>query len=220
MSRLQARAAAATDSTGPGWSRLDEMISARRVQARLLPDRTPRRGGLECAGTCLQDRGVGGDFWDVLEPSPDRTVLVVGDVSGKGMPAALMMSALQAMLRTGYALGPDSLGRRLETVNRLFTASTACEHYATLFVGEHDAATGRLVYANCGHVAPLVLRRGLRVDRLRPTATVLGLFDRFEGATAATTLEEGDLLLGVSDGVTEAEDAAGATFGETRLVAA
>jgi serine phosphatase RsbU (regulator of sigma subunit) len=225
MSRMAGNAVAGVEVPGAAWTQLDEMVSARRVQARLLAGErraAPATGpsGLECAGLCLQDRGVGGDFWDVAGPFPDRLVLTVGDVSGKGVPAALMMAALQAILRTHHALHPGDLASRLASVNRLFAGCTSAEHYASLFIGEYLPATGRLVYANCGHVAPVVLRRDLRVEILPPTGMVLGMFDEWKGGTSEIGLAPGDLLLAVSDGVTEAAGPAGGEFGLRGLVAA
>lgn len=145
---------------------------------------------------------------------------MIGDVSGKGVPAALMMATLRACLRSHYALDSGDLARRLESVNRFFFECTAAEHYASLFVGEFDEGTGRLRYANCGHVPPIVARAGLRLERLRATSTVLGLFDTWSCATAETTLGEGDVIALVSDGVTEAVSPQGDGFGDERLVSA
>ena len=218
MAQGQATAAAGTERAA--WSHVEEMRSARRVQSRLLPSLTPRIAGLECAGLSVPARGVGGDFFDFVEAGPGRVALVFGDVSGKGVPAALMMATLQASLRSHYALATGELARRLESVNRFFVEWTASEHFASLFVGEYDEESGRLRYANCGHVPPYVLRRGLGIERLEATATVLGLFEDWSCVTAETRLSEGDLLLLVSDGVTEAADASGAAYGERRLAAA
>jgi len=208
------------ETADPLRSHLEEMRLAHRVLARLLPRRAPRHDGLEWAGLCLPHSGVGGDFYDFLEPGPDRLVLALGDVSGKGVAAALMMATLQASLRSHFALGPGELSPLLESVNRLFTACTASEHYATLFLGEFDQATGCLVYANCGHVSPLLLRGGLRIERLGPTATPLGMFEAWTAPVAGTFLDDGDLLLMASDGVTEAAGPAGEPFGDDRLATA
>lgn len=194
------------------------MRSARRVQTRLLPENAFRRAHLECAGLCLPCRGVGGDFYDFIDVGPGRVALVLGDVSGKGVPAALMMATLQACLRSHYALASGDLGRRLESVNRLFLECTAPEHYASLFVGECDERSGRFTYANCGQAPPLVLRRGLQVEPLAPTAMVLGLCEDWACETAETVLAEGDLVLAVSDGVTEAAGPEGEIYGDRRLL--
>ena len=132
-----------------------EMRSARRVQARLHPRNLPQLDSLEYAGACLPGHEVGGDFYDFLEASPGRLVLILGDVSGKGVPAALMMAALQASLRSHYALSASDLERRIASVHRLFFECTAMQHYAGLFVGEYDDTSGRLRYVNCGHLPPL-----------------------------------------------------------------
>ncbi len=205
---------------GTGWSVSDEMQSARRVQSRLIRGGAFRPERLECAGLCLPERGVGGDFYDLIRTAPGRVALVLGDVSGKGMPAALMMATLQAGLRSHFALDSGDLAGRLESVNRFFVECTAAEHYASLFVGEYDEAGGVLRYANCGHVPPLLLRNGLHADRLLPTATVLGLFDSWRCEVLETPFREGDLLLAVSDGVTETTGASGEPFGDHRLLAA
>jgi len=202
------------------WSHAAEMRSARRVQSRLLPDAAPSSVGLECAGLCLPDRSVGGDFYDFLTIGPGRTALVLGDVSGKGVPAALLMATLRASLRCHYAIGSGDLVQRLQCVNRLFGESTAMEHYASLFVAEFDASSGRLRYANCGHVPPVLLRRGLRVERLDATAGPLGMFEDWVCQANEAVLAEGDLLVVVSDGATEAVGGRGETFGDSRLVAA
>ncbi len=220
MDPMTATTATRDPAAGAGWSRADEMQAARRVQSRLLRGTDFRPDGLECAGLCLQERGVGGDFYDLIQAAPGRVALVLGDVSGKGVPAALMMATLQAGLRSHYALASGGLGRRLESVNRFFVECTASEHYASLFVGEYDEAAGTLRYANCGHVPPLLLRAGLRVERLAPTATVLGLFEPWRCDVVEIPFFEGDLLLAVSDGVTEVAGATGEPFGDRRLAAA
>ena len=202
------------------WTGADERRSARRVQSRLLPRNGSRHGRLDAFGLCQPERGVGGDFYDFVDAGPGCEAVVVGDVCGKGVPAALMAATLQASLRTHYVLASADLARRLELVNRVFAACTATEHFVSLFVGEYDETTGRLRYANCGHVPPIVLRRNLRVDRLEPTTTVLGWFDEWTCGAAETTLVEGDLVLVVSDGVTESMSPAGEFFGDERLVAA
>jgi len=220
MSAANASSTPRTAAFPSPWSRADEMRSARRVQTRLFPENAFRRAHLECAGLCLPCRDVGGDFYDFIDAGPGRVALVLGDVSGKGVPAALMMATLHACLRSHYALASGDLGRRLESVNRLFLECTAPEHYASLFVGEYDERSGRLAYANCGQAPPFVLRRGLRVERLAPTSTVLGMWDGWACETAQTTLGEGDLILAVSDGVTDAADPDGEVYGDWRLLTA
>ena len=197
-----------------------ELEIAMQVQARLFPQRLPPMRMLEYAGTCVQTRRVGGDYYDFLDLGRDRLGLVIGDIAGKGMPAALLMANLQANLRSQCATAVDHPERFLQTVNRLFYESTADNAYATFFYSEFDDRAGRLRYANCGHLPALVLRGTGEVERLEPTATVLGLFSTWECRTADLRLFAGDLLAIYTDGITEAFDDKDDEFGETRLVEA
>jgi phosphoserine phosphatase RsbU/P len=195
-----------------------ELEIAMQVQGRLFPQRLPPMRTLEYAGECVQTRRVGGDYYDFLDLGQDRLGLVIGDIAGKGMPAALLMANLQANLRSQCATAVDHPERFLQTVNRLFYESTADNAYATFFYSEFDDRAGRLRYANCGHLPPLVLRRTGDVERLEPTATVLGLFSAWECRTAELQLSAGDLLAIYTDGITEAFDGRDDEFGEERLV--
>ena len=196
-----------------------EMEIAKDVQTRLLPQTTPVLKTLECAGRCLQAARVGGDYYDFLELGRGNVGLVLADVSGKGVHAALLVANLQAHLRSlsRTARGAAGLVETLQQVNRILWKSTAAEHYATLFVGVYDDAMRRLTYVNCGHTPPLLLRADGRVDRLEATATVVGLFEKWECASREIQMAPGDLLAISSDGVTEAmlgEE----EFGESRFL--
>jgi phosphoserine phosphatase RsbU/P len=195
-----------------------ELEIAMQVQARLFPQRLPPMRTLEYAGACVQTRRVGGDYYDFLDLGQDRLGLVIGDIAGKGMPAALLMANLQANLRSQCAIAVDQPERFLQTVNRLFFESTAENAYATFFYSEFDDRCGRLRYANCGHLPALLVRRTGEVERLEATASVLGLFSTWECQTAELGLSAGDLLAIYTDGITEAFDANDNEFGEGRLV--
>jgi len=195
-----------------------ELEIAMQVQARLFPQRLPQMRTLEYAGACVQTRRVGGDYYDFLDLGQNRLGLVIGDIAGKGMPAALLMANLQANLRSHCATAVEQPEQFLQTVNRLFYESTADNAYATFFYSEFDDRAGRLRYANCGHLPALVLRRTGAVERLEPTATVLGMFSPWECRTAELQLSAGDLLTIYTDGITEAFDAQFDEFGEGRLV--
>jgi len=195
-----------------------ELEIAMQVQARLFPQRLPPMRSLEYAGSCVQTLRVGGDYYDFLDLGRDRLGLVIGDIAGKGMPAALLMANLQANLRSQCATAVDQPERFLQTVNRLFFESTADNAYATFFYSEFDDGTGRLRYANCGHLPALVLRESGAVDRLEATASVLGMFSPWECRTQDLRLSAGDLLAIYTDGITEAFDAKDDEFGEERLV--
>src|SRR5262249_52434745 len=195
-----------------------ELEIAMQVQARLFPQRLPPMRTLEYAGACVQTRRVGGDYYDFLDLGRDRLGLVIGDIAGKGMPAALLMANLQANLRSQCATAVDQPERFLQTVNRLFYESTADNAYATFFYSEFDDRAGRLRYANCGHLPALVLRRAGGIERLEPTASVLGLFSSWECRTAEVRVAAGDLLAIYTHGLTPALDAYDGQFGEERLV--
>ena len=197
-----------------------ELDIARQVQARLFPQRLPRSRTLDYAGLCLQARQVGGDYYDFLDLGQDRLGLVVGDIAGKGIAAALLMAHLQATLRSQCAIARLEPERFLRSVNQLFRENTIESAYATLFFAEYDDRAGRLRYANCGHLCGLVLRQGGGVDRLQSTSTVLGLFDDWECGIGEDALGAGDVLALYTDGVTEAFNDAGDEFGEERLVQA
>jgi sigma-B regulation protein RsbU (phosphoserine phosphatase) len=197
-----------------------DLALARRVQRQLLPRTCPPLATLEYAGDCREAGAVGGDGYDFLDLGPGTLGLMLTDTSGKGMGAALLMANLQATLRAEFARGGLDLPRRLEAVNALFLASTAPEHYATLFFGCYDDAGRRLVYANCGHNPPLVLRADGSCERLPPTAPVMGLMADWTCEEAEVAIAPGDTLVIFSDGVTEARNAREEEFGEARLVEA
>jgi sigma-B regulation protein RsbU (phosphoserine phosphatase) len=196
-----------------------EMDIAKQVQSRLFPQLKPVLATLEYAGGCWQARAVGGDYYDFPELGPGRLGLVLADVAGKGISAALLMATLQACLRSQQASSAD-LARLLRAVNRIFYPSAAPNRFATLFFGDYDDAARRLRYANCGHNPPVLLRASGAVERLAPTATVLGLFEEWDVCVAEVVLASGDLLLAFSDGASEAWSDQGEEFGEERLVRA
>jgi serine phosphatase RsbU (regulator of sigma subunit) len=197
-----------------------ELEIARQVQARLFPQRLPPSRTLEYAGLCVQARQVGGDYYDFLDLGQDRLGLVVGDIAGKGIAAALLMAHLQATLRSQCAIALQEPARFLRSVNQLFCENTIESAYATLFFALYDGAEQRLRYANCGHLCGLVLRPDGAVDRLESTTTVLGLFGEGEWdcAIGERRLGAGDVLALYTDGVTEAFNDAGEEFGEERLI--
>lgn len=195
-----------------------ELDIAMQVQARLFPQRLPAMRTLEYAGACVQTRRVGGDYYDFLDLGQERLGLVIGDIAGKGMPAALLMANLQANLRSQCAIAVEQPERLLQSVNRLFYENTADSSYATFFYSEFDDRTGRLRYANCGHLPGLLLRESGGVDRLESMAPVLGLFSDWECRTSERRLLPGDLQAIYTDGITEAFNDRDEEFGEERLI--
>jgi serine phosphatase RsbU (regulator of sigma subunit)/predicted enzyme related to lactoylglutathione lyase len=197
-----------------------ELEIAKRVQARLFPQTAPSLKTLDYAGMCIQARQVGGDYYDFLDLGRQRLGLVIGDISGKGIAAALLMANLQANLRSQSALALDQLQGLLRSVNQLFYENTSDSAYATLIFAEYDDNAQRLRYANCGHLSALLLRRDNTLEQLESTCTVLGLFKEWDCSIAECRLFPGDTLALCTDGVTEAFNDAGEEFGEPRLIEA
>jgi serine phosphatase RsbU (regulator of sigma subunit) len=196
-----------------------ELEIARQVQARLFPQTLPPLKTLDYAGICIQARHVGGDYYDFLALGNQRLGLVIGDIAGKGIAAALLMANLQANLRSQFALARDEPQLFLQSVNRLFFQNTTDSAYATVFFADYDDTARRLRYANCGHLAAIVLRRNGQVERLCSTATVLGLFEEWQSPTVECHLAPGDIFALYTDGVTEAFSESEEEFGEDRLIA-
>jgi serine phosphatase RsbU (regulator of sigma subunit)/catechol 2,3-dioxygenase-like lactoylglutathione lyase family enzyme len=195
-----------------------ELEIAKEVQARLFPQKRPPVESLEYAGVCIQARQVGGDYYDFLDLGPGRLGLVIGDVVGKGIAAALLMANLQANLRSQCAIAQDRPQDVLRAVNRLFCENTPDGGFATLFFAEYEERTRRLRYVNCGHLCALLLRRDGEVERLDATGTVLGLFEEWDCEMGERTIEPGDIFALYTDGITESFDASDEEFGEERLL--
>ena len=197
-----------------------ELEIAKQVQARLFPQTLPPLRTLEYAGTCIQARKVGGDYYDFLDLGQERLGFVIGDISGKGIAAALLMANLQANLRSQCAIAVDQPQRFLRSVNQLFCENTPDGSFATLFFAEYDDSAGRLRYANCGHLCALLLRSDNTLERLESTATVLGVFKEWDCTIGECRLRAGDTLALYTDGITESYDAEEEEFGEGRLIEA
>ncbi|HMD31973.1 MAG TPA: SpoIIE family protein phosphatase [Candidatus Acidoferrales bacterium] len=197
-----------------------ELEIAKRVQAGLFPQTAPALRTLDYAGICIPARQVGGDYYDFLSLGQERLGFVIGDVSGKGIAAALLMANLQANLRGQCAIAVDEPLRVLRSVNHLFCENTTDSAYATMIFAEYDGQARRLRYANCGHICALLLRGDGALERLASTATVLGLFADWDCAIEEVSLFCGDTLLLYTDGVTESFDHRGEEFGERRLIEA
>jgi sigma-B regulation protein RsbU (phosphoserine phosphatase) len=193
-----------------------DLALAGRIQGQLLPRNTPLLETLDYAGLCQEAGVVGGDFYDFLPLGHGRVGLVLADVSGKGVSAALLMANLQASLRSQCSLHRDDPARVMREVNRLFFASTAPEHYATAFFGVYDDRTRRLRYANCGHLPPIVMRDGKEI-RLPSTGPVVGMLAEWDGICEEIMLQPGDRFVMFSDGLTEAARADGEEFGDARV---
>jgi serine phosphatase RsbU (regulator of sigma subunit)/catechol 2,3-dioxygenase-like lactoylglutathione lyase family enzyme len=199
---------------------VQEIEIAKQVQARLFPQSQPPLKTLEYAGVCIQARKVGGDYYDFLDLGGGRLGFVIGDISGKGIAAALLMANLQANLRSQCAIALDQPQRLLCSVNQLFCANTPDGAFATLFFAEYDDTASHLRYANCGHLPPLLLHSDGTVERLDATATVLGIFKDWDCEIGECQLRSGDTLAFYTDGITESYNSADEQFGEQRLIEA
>lgn len=194
----------------------DDLEVAREIQEAMLRRDTYRAAGVEAFGATRPANTVGGDFYEIVPLDDGRLVVAIGDVAGKGSPAALLMALLLAMLRTllDEALTPSALVERL---NAQIARHAPPSRFITLFFGVFDPTSGVLVYVNAGHLPPLLRRTDGRVERLLTGGTALGLARSSRYEARETRLMPGDVLVLYSDGITEAEDPAGAAFDEQGL---
>ena len=194
----------------------NDLEVARDIQLAMLPQRTHAIRGIEAAGRTRPANTVGGDCYDILRLPDGRLLLMLGDVSGKGSPAALLMALAIAMLRTLAAEDLPLVGL-MERLNRLVYEQTPGSRFITMFVAAIEPATWTLTYINAGQTPPLLRRRTGAIEPLTTGGIALGMFDRATYEAAELTLGPGDLLVAYSDGVTEAESPAGVPFDEAGL---
>lgn len=196
-----------------------ELEIAREVQEHLFPQHIPPVRGLDYCGRCRPAREVGGDYYDFLELPEGRIGIAIGDVSGKGVGAALMMASLEASLRGQASLGHD-LPELMKRVNSLVYQASSANRYATLFYAEYDPRNRQLSYVNAGHNSPVILRKSggaCQIFRLETGGPVVGLF-RQGYQQASFSLELGDLAVLFTDGVSESMNARDEEWGEDRLI--
>ena len=215
-----------------------EIEIAREVQERLFPQTYPKMDGIDLAGYCRPAHFIGGDYYDFfLIPQPfstpkapaNRLAIAVGDISGKGISAALLMASLRASLRSVATLrqpdgaGSGHLANLMKHVNDLVYEASTTNRYATFFYAEFDPATRVLTYVNAGHNCPVILRRnGLTKEAiaLMPTGTVVGLLENADYEQDSIQLQSGDTLLAFTDGISEAMTADDEEWGEPAMIAA
>jgi len=193
-----------------------EMNLAREIQTNLLPKSLPVLPGYDIAGISIPAKQVGGDYYDFISLPGDRLVFCLGDVSGKGIPAALLMANLQATLR-GQTLGSPCARACLEQSNTLLYNSTDSEKFATLFYAILDIGANRLCYANAGHNYPFLISQKGEIQRLKSIGIPLGFLERFEFSEHSISLQPGDLLVVFSDGISEAMNSFSEEFGEGHI---
>jgi sigma-B regulation protein RsbU (phosphoserine phosphatase) len=198
-----------------------QLLLARRVQEDLLPASMPELRQAELNAVCVPAFDVGGDLFDFVSIDEDRFVFLVGDVSGKGVSAALLMAVVHGAFHGGElrATGGD-LGRWMRRLNTLLIQRSADDRFVTLFCGMFDARTATVTYVNGGHPPPLLFRAGVPSPDAEPLQTggpVVGLLTGASYEEGRTTVRKGDVLLLYTDGVTEATDHNGVEFGTARL---
>jgi phosphoserine phosphatase RsbU/P len=196
----------------------NDLEIAREIQQAMLPSGVYRATGVETVGISRPANTVGGDFYDILPLGDGRVVVAVGDVAGKGSPAALLMALLLAMLRTlvEEKLEPAELVRRLDVQVGRHAPRT---RFITLLYAVFDPATGDLTYVNAGHMPPLLLRNSGSCERLTEGGIALGMFENSRYTTGHVTVEPDEVLAIYSDGITEAENPSGRPFDDAGLEA-
>lgn len=195
-----------------------EIAIAQEVQHSFERKSKPALHTVEYAARSVSARALNGDYYDFLDISAGRMAFVLADISGKGLPAALLMASLRASI---IAQGPDAFNNlpgMLKRVHDLFYESSPPDHYASLFFADYDERVGCLRYVNCGHVPPVLLRDDGRVERLVATAPVVGMLKNWDATVDEVALRLGDVLVMFTDGVIEAKNSAGDDFGSDRLI--
>ncbi len=194
-----------------------DLKRATEIQQNFLPKTTPVFPGFEVTGfndPCFE---VGGDYFDFVERAENRLGFAIGDVSGKGMGAALLMATVRASFRAHLETQRD-LQTLIGCLNATILQSSNSNNFVSFVYGEIDSATGQVEYVNAGHNPPMLVRVSGEVERLKPDGLILGVFPNAKYRQSAVTMAAGDLLVAFSDGVTETQNEAGEEFGEERLI--
>ncbi len=198
-----------------------EIEIAREVQQRLFPQRVPEMKGVSLAGMCRPALAVGGDYYDFIEMEDGRLGLAIGDVSGKGISAALLMASLRASLRGMTLDGSKDLAKTMQRVNQLVYEASSHNRYATFFFATYDPATGALRYVNAGHNPPVLMRAGDGSTlQLETGGLVVGLLSVAQYQEDCVMVKAGDVLLTYTDGISEAMTSDEEEWGEERMTAA
>jgi sigma-B regulation protein RsbU (phosphoserine phosphatase) len=194
-----------------------ELEIAREVQQKLFPQQLPVVPGIHYAGKCRPAQSVGGDYFDFLELPNGGLGVAVGDVSGKGIPAALLMASLQACLRGQIMDGATDLSKLMRNINRLIYDASPVNRYATFFYGQYCQSSGNFTYVNAGHNPPFLLRNDEAIP-LGDGGPVIGLFQNAQYKQGEIAIQPGDIFLGYTDGVSEAMNAADEEWGEPNMI--
>lgn len=197
----------------------EDLRAAKTIQQNLLPKTVPEIAGFEVAGYMIPAREVGGDYFDYLPLPEGRWGFVVADVAGKGLPAAMLMSNLQATIR-GQSAVTNSCAQCVAVANRMLKASVSPGQFVTLFLAALDPVKKSLSYCNAGHNPPYLFKPDGGFKELTVGGPILGAFDGLPYDEGTAQLSPGEVLVIFSDGVTEANNETGEMYGETRLIQA
>lgn len=195
-----------------------ELEIAREVQERLFPQDLPQYPGIDYAGMCRPALGVGGDYYDFIQLSETEIGIAIGDVSGKGIPAALLMASLRASLRGQTIRREGDLALLMANVNKLLYEGSTSNRYATFFYAEYNAISRSLTYVNAGHNPPLIFRKDHPLMRLETGGPVVGLLPSFPYTQATVELQPRDVLIAFTDGISEAMNVSDQEWGEDQLI--
>jgi sigma-B regulation protein RsbU (phosphoserine phosphatase) len=194
-----------------------ELDLAHKVQARMLPDRPTGLDRLECVGFCRPARSIGGDYYDLIPFSDGQFALTLGDVAGKGIPAAVMMASIQTLLRSLLKRGVNDLAAVLTALNDSFFETSDPERFSTLLCGVISSDRKLFSYANAGHVPPLLIHADGRLERLEEADCPVAMLPSMSYHQATAALEPGDTLVIVSDGIVEAFNLEGDLWDESEI---
>jgi sigma-B regulation protein RsbU (phosphoserine phosphatase) len=193
-----------------------QLETAREVQLKLLPRSSPDLPGYDIAGICIPTDEIGGDYFDYIPLSHNRLGLAVADVSGHGIPAALVMTAFRALLRT-KALGRSRPANIANAIDQLLPEFTGNKHFVTVLYAVLESSSGDLTYISCGHPPPLLLRANGEVETLNRHNPALGIFQNLHYSDEEVNLAVEDILVLYTDGVFEIMNRHGESFGIQRL---
>jgi sigma-B regulation protein RsbU (phosphoserine phosphatase) len=195
----------------------EEMKLARNIQLNLLPSRMPDIDGYEISAVSIPAKDVGGDYYDFMELSETKIALCLGDITGKGLPAAMLMSNLQATLR-GQAKNCDTPAKCITRSNELLYHSTESDRFATLFYGILDIEKGFITFCNAGHDTPVLIKNSGEVIEIKGSGLMLGAFPEYLYKQDEIQMNKGDTVILYSDGVTEAMNAQEEEFSLDNLI--
>lgn len=194
----------------------EELNMASEIQRKLLPDAAPEISGYQLFATNIPAKSVGGDYYDFVPISEDRLAFCIADITGKGMPAAMLMANLQATFRSQVLIN-DDCAVCITRTNKLLYRSTESTKFATMVYGALDPKTGQIKYTNGGHDCPILFKKNEEPFHVESTGLILGIFEDSDYTQETIQLEPGNLLLLFSDGITEAMNSEMEMYGTERL---